>query len=138
ETAGLPELKGENRFKIQAYERAADTLINLPQDIRQVWREGRIADIPNVGVAIAGKIIELLTTGKLQYYERLKAEIPPGLLQVMDVPDVGPRKALALYQALGITSLAELQQAIQEGRLTNVPGFGPKTAAGLPAGIEAL
>src|ERR1700709_1597649 len=54
--AGLLELKGENRFKIQAYERAADTLINLPEDIRQVWREGRLADIPNVGVAIASKI----------------------------------------------------------------------------------
>src|SRR6476620_7258613 len=81
--AGLLELKGENRFKIQEYERAADTLLNLPADIRQIWREGRVDDIPNVGLAIAGKIGELLTTGRLQFYERLKAEIPPGLLELV-------------------------------------------------------
>lgn len=136
--AALLELKGENRFKIQAYERAADTLINLPEDIRQVWREGRLADIPNVGVAIASKIMELLSTGKLQFYERLKAEIPPGLIEIVAIPEVGPKKAMALYQALAITSLAELEAALADGRVTTVPGFGTKTADRIQEGIAAL
>lgn len=136
--AALLELKGENRFKIQAYERAADTLINLPEDIRQVWREGRLADIPNVGVAIAAKIVELLTTGQLQFYERLKAEIPAGLIEVVAIPEVGPKKAMALYQALGVTSIAELEAALEDGRVTTVPGFGAKTAERIVEGIAAL
>jgi DNA polymerase (family 10) len=136
--AALLELKGENRFKIQAYERAADTLINLPEDIRQVWREGRLADIPNVGVAIAGKIAELLTTGQLQFYERLKTEIPAGLIEVVAIPELGPKKAMALYQALGITSIAELEAALEDGRVTSVPGFGAKTAERILEGIVAL
>jgi DNA polymerase (family 10) len=136
--AALLELKGENRFKIQAYERAADTLINLPEDIRQVWREGRLADIPNVGVAIAGKIAELLTTGQLQFYERLKAEIPAGLIEVVAIPELGPKKAMALYHALGITSIAELEAALEDGRVTSVPGFGAKTAERMLEGIVAL
>lgn len=138
EIAGMLELKGENRFKIQAYERAADTLINLPEDIRQVWREGRVNDLPNVGVAITAKIGELLTTGRLGFHERLKAEIPAGLLEVTAIPDVGPKKAMLFYRTLGVTSMTDLEQAIQDGRIAQVPGIGAKTVERLRAGIEAV
>ena len=136
--AGLLELKGENRFKIQAYERAADTLLTLPDDIRQVWREGRLVELPNVGVAIAGKIVELLRTGRLGFYERLAAEIPPSLLEITAVPEIGPKTAMTLYQSLGVRSLADLQVAIAAGRLTEVPGIGAKTAARLAEGVTAV
>jgi DNA polymerase (family 10) len=103
-----------------------------------VWRAGRVDALPNVGVAIAGKIGELLTTGRLQFYERLRAEIPPGLLEVTAIPDVGPKKAMTFYRTLGVTNLVELEQALADGRIAQVPGIGEKTVARLQAGIAAV
>ncbi len=138
EIAAMLELKGENRFKIQSYRRAADTLLNMPEDIRVVWRAGKLEDLPNIGEAISTKIDELLRTGHLGFYDRLRAEIPPGVLALTAVPDIGPKTALALYQTLGISSIAELEAALNEGRVRNVPGFGARSEEKLRDSLAAV
>jgi DNA polymerase (family 10) len=138
EIAAMLELKGENRFKIQSYRRAADTLLNMPEDIRVVWRAGKLEDLPNIGEAISTKIDELLRTGHLGFYDRLRAEIPPGVLALTAVPDIGPKTALALYQSLGISSIAELEAALNEGRVRNVPGFGARSEEKLRESLAAV
>ncbi|HUS16463.1 MAG TPA: DNA polymerase/3'-5' exonuclease PolX, partial [Chloroflexia bacterium] len=137
EIAAMLELKGENRFKIQSYRRAADTLLNMPEDIRTIWRLGTLDDLPNIGEAISSKIDELLRTGHLAFYERLRAEIPPGVLALTAIPDVGPKSALALYQALNVSSIEELETALAEGRVRTVPGFGAKSEQKLRESLEA-
>src|SRR5262245_40489887 len=102
----LLEIKGENKFKIIAYRRAAETLREYNRGVSVVWKEGQLRSITGVGEAIADKIDELLRTGQLGMYERLKKEIPPGLIEVMGVPDLGPKKAAMFWQKLNITSIA--------------------------------
>jgi DNA polymerase (family 10) len=138
EIPAMLELQGENRFKIQSYRRAADTLLNMPEDIRVVWRAGKLEDLPNIGEAISTKIDELLRTGHLGFYDRLRAEIPPGVLALTAVPDIGPKTALALYQSLGISSIAELEAALNEGRVRNVPGFGERSEEKLRESLAAV
>ena len=104
----LLEIKGENKFKIIAYRRAAETLREYNREVQAVWQEGGLRDIPGVGQAIADKIDELLTTGQLGMYERLKQEIPAGLIEVMAVPDLGPKKAALFWKELDITSVPAL------------------------------
>ena len=135
--AAMLEFQGDNRFKIQSYRRAADTLLNMPEDIRAPWREGRLKALPNVGEAIAAKIDELLRTGSLGFYERLRAVVPPGLLELTAIPDIGPKTALILHANLGINSVAELEQALADGRVATVPGFGPKSVQKLREGLTA-
>ncbi|PZR95514.1 MAG: DNA polymerase/3'-5' exonuclease PolX [Candidatus Chloroheliales bacterium] len=138
EIGDMLEIKGESSFKTRAYRRAAEALYNLPADLTEVWRVGRLKGIPGVGDAIAGKIDELMRTGKLDFYERLVAEIPPGLIAMTRIPEVGPRTALTIYQTLGVTSLGDLEAAAREGRLRTVPGIGAKMEQRIIAGIEAL
>ncbi len=134
----LLEIKGENKFKIIAYRRAAETIREYSREVAVVAKEGGLRAIPNIGAAIADKIDELLTTGKLEFYENLKAEIPAGLIEVMAVPDLGPKKAAMFWQQLEITSVAALEAAAREGKLRSLPGMGEKSEAKILAGIESL
>ncbi len=136
--ADLLLLKGESIFKINAYRRAAETLNGLGRDINAVHQEGSLREIPGVGEALAEKITELLTTGQLGYLERLKSEIPEGLLEVLKVDGVGPKRAVLFWKELGITSLADLAAAAQAGSLAGLPGMGDKSEQRVRAGIEAL
>ncbi len=138
EIGDMLEIKGESSFKTRAYRRAADALLNLPADLSEVWRAGRLKDIPGVGDAIAGKIDELMRTGHLAFHERLIAEVPPGLIAMTRIPEVGPRTALTLYQKLGVTSLGDLEAAAREGRVRTVPGLGAKMEQRIILGIETL
>src|SRR3990172_12377982 len=106
--ADLLEIKGEQIYRVLAYRRGAEALKNLGRDIKTVWKQGELEEIPGVGKAIAGKIDELLGTGKLQFYEKLKKEIPLGLLEMLKVGDVGPKKAARFWKELGITSIKAL------------------------------
>lgn len=135
---GLLEIKGENIYKILAYRKAAESLRNLPENINTVWREGRLMEIPGVGKAIAEKIEELLTTGKLAFLEKLEQEVPPTLIQLLEVPDVGPKKAALFWKEAGITTLAGLEAAARAGRLRHLPGIGEKSEQRILAGIESL
>jgi len=136
--ADLLEIKGEVIYKVMAYRQAAQSILDLGQDIEAVWRAGELRSIPGVGKAIAEKIDKLLRTGRLDLYEQLTAEIPPGLIEVLRVPDVGPKRAALFWKQLGITSLAELEQAARNGRLRTLPGMGEKTEAKILKNIEAL
>lgn len=136
--ADMLEIKGEVIYKILAYRRAAESLENLGRDINEVWRAGELDDIPGVGKAIAEKIDELLSTGKLGFLEKLKSEVPPGLVELLRVPDLGPKKAAMFWRQLGITDLAGLEAAAREGKLRSLPGMGEKSEARILAGIEAL
>jgi DNA polymerase (family X) len=135
--SALLEIKGEVVFKIRSYQRAAESLRVLGENIHTVASEGRLNEIPGVGKAISEKITELLTTGKLGFLEKLEAEVPPTLLQLLEVPDVGPRRVALFWKELGITDLAGLEQSAREGKLRGLPGMGEKSEARIIAGIEA-
>jgi DNA polymerase (family X) len=136
--ADLMEIKGDNIYKILAYRKASESLLNLPGDINEVKRRGELNSIPGVGKAIAEKIDELLSTGKMDYLEKLKAEIPPTLAELLKVPDIGPKKVALVWKQAGVASLADLEAAAREGKLRSLPGMGQKTEARILSGIEAL
>ncbi|MDI6694002.1 MAG: DNA polymerase/3'-5' exonuclease PolX [Anaerolineales bacterium] len=136
--ADLLEIKGEVVYKILAYRKAADSLTNLGRDVMDVWREGKLTEIPGVGKAIAEKIDELITTGKLGFLQKLESEVPPGLVDLLQVPDLGPKKAALFWKQLGVTNLVELEAAARAGKLRDLPGMGEKSEARILAGIEAL
>lgn len=136
--ADLLEIRGENIYKILAYRKAADSLSNLGQDVNEIWKQGKLTEVDGVGKAIAEKIDELLSTGHLGFLERLEAEVPPSLAELLQVPDLGPKKVALFWKQLGITSLKELENAAREGKLRSLPGMGDKSEAKIIAGIEAL
>jgi len=136
--ADLLELKGEKVFKVIAYRRGAEAIRNQGRDINAIWEEGALEDIPSVGKAIADKTDQLLRTGELEYYENLKAEIPIGLLEVLKVGDVGPKKAARFWKELSITSVKELEAAARNGELEKLPGMGAKSQARILDSIQAL
>src|SRR5215210_5974437 len=117
EIADMTELRGDSPFKARAYRNAASTFANLHEDIKQVWREGRVDDLPGVGKAITEKVDELMTTGHLRFYDRLVNEVPPSLIALTQIPHVGPKTAMALYKQLGIQGIADLEKALDDGRL---------------------
>lgn len=137
--ADLLELKGENPFKIRAYQRAARAIEHLPKEIEIMLEEGEdLQSIPGVGEAIAKKITELMTTGKLGYYEKLRAEFPEGISTLLEIPGVGPKTAMKLSSELGIKTVDELEKAIEEGKVAKLFRLGDKTAENIRHQIQAL
>jgi len=136
EIAVLLSLKGENPFKIRAYERGAESLLSMDEDLGAVIGEGRLRTIDGIGEALAEKIEALHAGAKVRLYEELKAEVPPGLVEMLRVPGLGPGRTRALHQALGIDSIPALEAACRDGRVAAVKGFGPKTALNLLRAIE--
>lgn len=134
--AVLLELKGENPFKTRAYLTGAKALESLEEDLGTVISSGRLNEIKGVGEALTKKIMELHSTGSLRFYEELKASIPPGMVQMLQIPGLGPKKIIALQQKLGVTSIAELTQACADGLVAGLPGFGAKTQEKIVAGIR--
>ena len=127
--AGLLEMKGESVFTVRAYQRVARTIDHHPVELDQAVREGQdLQEIPGIGKAIAEKIKELVTTDKLDYYEKLKAGFPDGTLDVMHVPGVGPKTTSLLWKELSISTVAELAQAIEDGSVAGLPRMGKKKA----------
>ena len=103
EIGTLLELKGENPFKTRAYENAARTLESLTEPLEKLIAENRLSEIKGIGEGIQKKITELVTTGKLAYYDDLKASVPPGLVEMLQIPGLGPKKVKALNDKLGVT-----------------------------------
>jgi DNA polymerase (family 10) len=134
--ATLLELKGENPFKSRAYTNAARAIEGTSEPLDKLIAENRLSEVKGIGESIQKKIIELMTTGKLAYYEELKAATPPGLVAMLDIPGVGPKKIKAIHDELSIETVEELEKACKDGRVANLKGFGEKTAANISAGIE--
>lgn len=136
--ADLLEIKGELPFKVRAYRRAAQRIETLEKDIEEIYRQGKLKSIPGIGESMARKIEELIETGKLRYLEDLKREIPEELIRLMDIPGLGPKKALVLYKKLGITTIDQLREACKQGRLRMLEGFGEITERNIMRGIEMM
>ncbi|MDB6055942.1 MAG: pol4 [Verrucomicrobiales bacterium] len=132
----LLEIKGENPFKTRAYVNAARMLENLNESLEKVVDENRLGDLKGIGDALQQKITELVQTGKLEYYDKLKASLPPGLLEMLNIPGVGPKKIKALFEKLGISDVEKLEAACKEGKVAVLDGFGEKTQAKILEGIH--
>ena len=136
--ANLLEIKGEVIYVTLAYRKASESLLALPRDAREFWKEGKLREIPGVGKAIAEKIDELLNTGKLQFLENLKKEIPEELATWLAVPSLGPKKVAMIWKTLNITALADLEAAAKDGKLRSLPGMGAKSESAILEGIASL
>jgi DNA polymerase (family 10) len=132
----LLELKGENPFKIRAYYNAARALETLDEDIEVLVKNNKLKEVKGIGEAINKKITELITTGRLEYYENLKASIPGGLVEMLKIPGLGPKKIKTLYNKLDIKTIGELEYACLENRLVELSGFGEKTQKKILEGIK--
>lgn len=139
ELADLLELKGDNPFKIRAYRRAADILETLDrEDVAELAREGQLKKINGIGVAIEDKVLEILDTGTLKVLEDLRAEYPPGVMEMQKVPGIGPRTASLIFHELGVKDIDELEEAARSGKLRTLPGMGDKTEENILRAIEKL
>jgi len=137
ELAELTSISGGDAFKARAYEKAARAVAGHRVEVGTL-DAAALRQIPGVGKAIADKIVEFCRSGTFPALERQRAEIPAGLRQLIDIPTLGPKKALVLYRELGITSVDELTDAVRAGRLDTLRGFGPKTAENILRGVEIL
>ena len=138
ELADMLEIKGEDRYRVQAYRRAADQIATQVHSLADLAAEGRLQEIPGVGQAIAQKITEILETGDLTLHRRLREEIPQGITALLAIPDVGPKTAKLIWEQLGFTTLDEIERAAQEGQLRQIKGLGPKTEQTILEGIQRL
>ncbi|MDD2707026.1 MAG: DNA polymerase/3'-5' exonuclease PolX [Verrucomicrobiae bacterium] len=132
------EMKGENRFKSLAYTHAARTLETLAEDLGELIRTGRLGELKGIGAALCEKITELYETGKLQYYEELKASIPEGLFDCLKVPGLGPKKVKALWEKLDVKTLADLKMCCERNLVSTLAGFGEKTQIKILEGLGNL
>jgi len=137
EYADLMAITGGDAFRVRTYEKAARSVGGYPDDISQLDEKG-LRQIPNVGASIAGKIEEHLRTGVIHQLEELRAKVPAGVRRLTTIPTLGPKKAMVLYEELGIDSVGALEEAIRGGKLAGLRGFGAKTEENLLHGIELM
>src|SRR5215208_7596168 len=134
--ADMLQIKGEIIHRVMAYKNAAGAIRDLSRDINVVAAAGELDTIPFVGKIIAEKIQEMLDTGKLSFYEELRAEVPEGVVDILHVNGVGPKKAKQFWDA-GITSVEALEAAIKDGKLNEMAGMGAKTQTKILEAIES-
>ena len=135
----LLEMKGDSAFKIRAYRRAADTIHQLTVPLAQAVQDGqKLTGIPGIGKAISDKIHELVTTGKVQTYERVKSEVPEGALDLLAIPGIGPKTAMLIGTELGISTIEGVEQAAADGRLATLPRMGKRAAESILRHIQAI
>lgn len=137
--AQLLEIKGEVVFKTRAYRRAAETIESMAQPIEDVIASGAdLTEIPGIGKAIAEKILELQETGRLAYLEKLQSEVPLTLVDMLEIPDIGPKTVALVWKELQIQDIDSLEKAAHAGQLEHLPGLGKKSQEKILAGIESL
>jgi len=125
------DIRGDDPFRLRSYRNAAEAIETWPTPMQKIAAENGIAglqSIPGVGKAIAGKILELLDRGTFDAWERTIKETPEGVLDLLDIPGIGPKTAAMLHQKYKVSSLEALQEFVQNGGLELVDGIGPKTA----------
>jgi DNA polymerase (family X) len=132
----MMEIKGENPFKVRAYFSGARTLQTMEDDLGTVIEEERLGDVPGIGKALTEKIETLFATGELEFYDNLLASVPPGLLDLLDIPGLGGKKIKALHEQLDVDSIESLTEACNEGKVAELKGFGEKTQEKILSGIK--
>ncbi len=137
EIADMLELSGDNPFRIRAYRRAAMNIEAVPKDVAAMTEE-ELRSVPGIGKDLAVKIREYADTGRVGYYEELQNRIPPGLLEILQVPGIGPKTARLLHDARNVRSLEELEALARSGGLAGLPGIKEKTEENIRRGIEQL
>ena len=130
------QLKGDDFYKSRAYDLAADRMAGFSGDLDALVREDKLTELPNIGTTLAEKIAELYRTGTLTLLEQLRAEYPPRILELLRLPDLGAKKAAALFKALGVGDIASLEAACKEGKVKALKGFGEKSEQKILASIE--
>lgn len=139
--ADRSDIRGENPFAVRAYRAAAETIAALPRQLKHVHAESGLAglmDIPGIGKEIAKKIESFVTTGRLEFYDKLKVAVPDGVAAMLAVPSLGPKRVKQIWDALGVDSLDALETAAREGKLRELPKMGAKAEANILAGIASL
>ncbi len=135
--ATLLQIEGEKSFTVRAYQRAARTIERLPQDVDAMIRDGDdLTAIPGIGKAISAKIAELVATGRMAYLDRLEAEFPEGVLDLVRIPGLGPKTVVRIWKELDVTSIEALQAAIEDGRVASLPRMGKKSADNIRRAIQ--
>lgn len=136
--ADMLQIRGDNIHRVLSYRRASETIRSLTRDLRVIANDGNLTDLSYIGKTIAAKIDEMLESGELEFYNKLKAEIPEGLVDIMHINGVGPKKAKLFWEQLDITSIDELRIAADGEKLAALPGMGKKSQQKIIDGIEAL
>ncbi|NPB05163.1 MAG: DNA polymerase/3'-5' exonuclease PolX [Aquificae bacterium] len=134
--ADILEFLGDNPFRVRTYRRVAKVLENLPMDVEEAVRTGYVKKIKGIGSSTLEKIDEFLKTGTIQKYEELRKKVPEELLELMDVPGIGPKTLKAAYEELGVRTKEEFVKALKDGRLARLPGFGAKKVEKILKGLE--
>src|SRR5271166_3189771 len=124
EMGTILEIQGENPFRCRAYHNAAQVLSSLPADLSEMIGDGTLRAVPGIGETMHAKIVQLATSGHLPAYDELRRSTPPGLVALLRVPGLGPKKIKALHDTLRIESLADLRAAAEAGRIATLNGFG--------------
>src|SRR5918992_2618800 len=138
EIGDMLEIMGEVVYKAVAYRRVADIVERYPDDVAALYRRGEPPKIAGAGPALAAKLAELSETGRLEYYERLRAQVPDGLLDMLRVPGVGPKTVRLMHTELGIDSLEALRAAAEAGQLRAVKGLSERTEQNVLEGIDRI
>lgn len=139
--ASLMEIRGEDSFRVRSYRMAAEAIETWPTPLKDVGaKEGAagLQEIPGVGKAIAGKILELIESGTFDAWERLTTETPETILDLMEIPGIGPKTAATFHQKFKISSLEDLRKFVTGGGLETVDGIGPKTAERIKASLARM
>lgn len=138
EIASLMEFEGEPFFKIKAYERAARSIEDSQTSVEDLLKSGELQELPGIGKAISQKIADIIDTGTCKYLEELRAKFPPTILELLSVPGIGAKTAVALFRELGVGGLDDLRKAIEDGSILKVPRLGRKTIENIKARLERL
>ncbi len=134
--ADMLEFKGEIPFKVNAYRKASRVIRDLPDDIKNVWEQGRLIELPGIGEALVKKIDEFIRTGKISKYEELAQSIPADLMQLLRIQNLGPKTLALAHEELQVNNLTDLQHVIANGSLAKLPGMGPKKVENIQKGIQ--
>jgi DNA polymerase (family 10) len=137
EMADMLDIQGANYHRILAYRRGAESISALAQPLDELWQAGKLETIPGVGKTLAAKIDEYLRTGRLEAYEKLQAQVPSGVVEMLQIPDVGPRKAALFWHELGIETVDQLEEAARSNQLRDLRGMGARSEEKVLAGVGA-
>ena len=134
--ADILEFLGDNVYRVNSYRRAGELLSGIQEDIEEVWKKGKLPELPGIGPSMAQKIEEFLRTGTVKKYEDLRKRVPEDLLELMDVPGIGPKTLRAAYDKLRVRTKEDFMKVLKDGSLARLPGFGPKKVQNILKGLE--